>query len=42
MSFGSAGSGSAQHLALELFKHRAKVFAMHVPYKGSGPAASPT
>ncbi len=37
VSFGSAGSGSAQHLALEMFKLQAKVDAMHVPYKGSGP-----
>ena len=37
VSFGSAGSGSAQHLALEMFKLRAKVDALHVPYKGSGP-----
>jgi tripartite-type tricarboxylate transporter receptor subunit TctC len=37
VSFGSAGSGSAQHLALELFKQQAKVDALHVPYKGSGP-----
>ena len=29
--------GSAQHLALEMFKLRAKVDAMHMPYKGSGP-----
>ena len=37
ISFGSAGSGSAQHLALELFKQRAGVNALHIPYKGSGP-----
>jgi tripartite-type tricarboxylate transporter receptor subunit TctC len=37
VSFGSAGSGSAQHLALELFKQRAAVDAIHVPYKGSAP-----
>ena len=37
VSFGSAGSGSAQHLALEMFKLRTNVDAMHVPYKGSGP-----
>ena len=37
ISFGSAGSGSAQHLALELFKQRAKVDALHIPYKGSAP-----
>jgi tripartite-type tricarboxylate transporter receptor subunit TctC len=37
VSFGSAGQGSAQHLALEMFKLQAKVDALHVPYKGSGP-----
>lgn len=37
ISFGSAGNGSAQHLALEMFKLAAKVEAIHVPYKGSAP-----
>ena len=37
VTFGSAGQGSAQHLALEMFKLQAKVDALHVPYKGSGP-----
>jgi tripartite-type tricarboxylate transporter receptor subunit TctC len=37
ISFGSAGNGSAQHLALELFKLRTGVDAIHVPYKGSAP-----
>ena len=37
VTFGSAGNGSAQHLALEMFKLRAKVDALHIPYKGSGP-----
>ena len=37
VSFGSAGTGSAQHLALEMFKLAARVDAIHVPYKGSGP-----
>jgi tripartite-type tricarboxylate transporter receptor subunit TctC len=37
VAFGSAGQGSSQHLALELFKLQAKVDALHVPYKGSGP-----
>ncbi len=37
VSFGSAGAGSAQHLAFELFKLPAKVDALHIPYKGSGP-----
>ena len=35
--FGSAGTGSAQHLALEEFKARAKIDVLHVPYKGSAP-----
>ena len=37
ISFGSAGQGSAQHLAMEMFKLSAGVDALHVPYKGSGP-----
>src|SRR5258706_3190487 len=37
VSFGSAGTGSAQHLALEMFMLAAKVKTIHVPYKGSGP-----
>jgi tripartite-type tricarboxylate transporter receptor subunit TctC len=37
IAFGSAGPGSAQHLALEMFKIQAKVDALHIPYKGSGP-----
>jgi tripartite-type tricarboxylate transporter receptor subunit TctC len=37
ISFGSAGTGSAQHLALEMFKLQAHVDALHIPYKGSGP-----
>ena len=40
ISFGSAGTGSAQHLALEMFKLAAKIDAIHVPYKGSGPMLS--
>lgn len=35
--FGSAGAGSAQHLALEIFKVRAGIDVLHVPYKGSAP-----
>jgi tripartite-type tricarboxylate transporter receptor subunit TctC len=37
VTFGSAGTGSAQHLALEMFMLQAKVKAIHVPYKGSAP-----
>ena len=38
VAFGSAGPGSAQHLALEMFKVQAHVDALHIPYKGSAPA----
>ncbi len=37
ISFASAGNGSVQHMALEMFKLNAKVDAVHVPYRGSGP-----
>jgi tripartite-type tricarboxylate transporter receptor subunit TctC len=40
VSFGSAGPGSVQHLALEMFKLRAGIDALHVPYKGSAPAVA--
>jgi tripartite-type tricarboxylate transporter receptor subunit TctC len=34
----SGGTGTANHLVLEMFKQRAAFEATHVPYKGSGPA----
>ena len=37
LSYGSAGSGSAPHLATELLKQRAGIDILHVPYKGGGP-----
>lgn len=37
-NFGSSGMGSADHLAMELFMQRSGRQAVHVPYKGSGPA----
>lgn len=37
-NYASAGSGSAIHLAGELFKSKAGVDIVHVPYKGAGPA----
>lgn len=36
-SFGSAGSGTSQHISGELFKTMAGVQMQHVPYRGSGP-----
>jgi tripartite-type tricarboxylate transporter receptor subunit TctC len=38
ISIASAGNGSPQHMAAELFQRVAGVRMLHVPYKGSGPA----
>lgn len=38
LSYGSAGHGSALHLAAELFKSMTAVDLVHVPYRGSVPA----
>ncbi len=38
LNSGSAGAGSPHHLALEMFKQRANVDIVHVPYRGSAPA----
>ncbi|MDR3379821.1 Bug family tripartite tricarboxylate transporter substrate binding protein [Cupriavidus basilensis] len=38
VSFGSAGNGTSQHLAGELFSSMAGVKLLHVPFKGSNPA----
>ena len=37
-NYGSAGSGTSQHLAGELFKQLTKTQITHVPYRGVGPA----
>lgn len=36
LSYGSSGSGSAQHMAAELFKAQTGADITHVPYKGTG------
>ena len=38
LNYGSAGSGSTSHMAMELFKAAAKINLVHVSYKGTGPA----
>jgi tripartite-type tricarboxylate transporter receptor subunit TctC len=38
VAFASSGSGSAQHLAGELFRQKAGIEMTHIPYKGGGPA----
>jgi tripartite-type tricarboxylate transporter receptor subunit TctC len=40
LSFGTTGNGLAMHLAGELLKMMAGIDMVHVPYKGSGPAAA--
>ena len=37
LNYGSGGSGSSGHLAMELFKSMAGVEFVHIPYKGVGP-----
>lgn len=38
LNYGSGGNGSAGHLAGEMFKSRAGIFAVHIPYNGGNPA----
>ena len=38
LNYGSAGTGSINHLALELLKLRTGIDIVHVPYKGIAPA----
>jgi tripartite-type tricarboxylate transporter receptor subunit TctC len=38
VTFASAGAGSLQHMAGELFKSMTKADILHVPYKGAAPA----
>ena len=38
LTYASSGTGSGLHLATELFKSKAGIDMVHVPYKGSGPA----
>ena len=37
VSYGSTGTGSSNHLSMELFKSMAGIDIVHVPYKGSAP-----
>jgi tripartite-type tricarboxylate transporter receptor subunit TctC len=37
LNYGSAGNGSAGHLAFEYLKAASNTFVLHVPYRGTGP-----
>jgi len=37
LNYGSAGNGSAGHLAFEYLKIATNTFVLHVPYRGTGP-----
>ncbi|PHM20290.1 MAG: ABC transporter substrate-binding protein [Curvibacter sp. PD_MW3] len=38
LTYGSAGNGSAMHMAAELFRYMTKIDYVHVPYRGGAPA----
>ncbi len=38
LNYGSGGNGSAGHLAGEMFKKAAGIYAVHIPYSGGNPA----
>jgi tripartite-type tricarboxylate transporter receptor subunit TctC len=40
LSYASVGGGSASHLTMELLKGDAKVFLVHIPYRGFPPAVT--
>jgi tripartite-type tricarboxylate transporter receptor subunit TctC len=40
LSYGSVGSGSASHLTMELLKSDARLFIVHIPYRGFPPAVT--
>ena len=38
LNYASVGNGSASHLAMELLKHMAGLYVVHIPYNGAPPA----
>ena len=42
LNYGSSGTGSSQHLAIEMLKSMAGINIVHVPYKGNAPALAGT
>lgn len=42
LNYASVGNGSASHLAMELLKHMAGLYIVHIPYNGAPPAVQAT
>jgi tripartite-type tricarboxylate transporter receptor subunit TctC len=40
INYASPGVGTPHHLSMELFKNTAKMFLVHIPYRGTGPAVT--
>jgi len=40
LNYSSVGNGSSSHLTMELLKHSAQVYIVHIPFNGSPPAAA--
>ena len=40
LNYGSPGSGTPHHLAMELLKSKTRTFITHIPYRGTGPAVT--
>jgi tripartite-type tricarboxylate transporter receptor subunit TctC len=40
MTYSSGGNGSAAHITFEYLKLRAKVFMLHIPYRGTAPSVT--
>ncbi len=38
LNYSSAGAGTSQHIAAEMFKHRTRTFIVHIPYRGTAPS----
>jgi tripartite-type tricarboxylate transporter receptor subunit TctC len=38
LNFGSSGTGAVNHLCLEMFRSRAGIDVVHIPYRGGAPA----
>lgn len=40
INYASPGVGTPHHLSMELFKNTARIFLVHIPYRGTGPAVT--